>query len=374
VRYTAITGFFFLRFVCPALLNPVLFGLVSEQPSSSVQRDLMLIAKTIQSLASLCAFGAKETFMQVMNGFILDNVEHMKHFVDELCTVPTTLPNEGPVAIPVNFGRAMAKIHHITNTVLQELRKNSDAISNQSLDPTFDELQRVVEALNLEVANSLYGLLRSIQEMPCRRNVSPSPDKQASTTASDATNSASDSLHQELLTCLEQLEALVTQRNTSGATVQLSARQSDPSPVQHNTEANNLVPTGPTVSSADTNVSYNTRTTPPTATATTTTAAAANNNNNNNNNTISTATNVATNITDASSINNMSNDKDKNDDNEKGHPSLSASESPLSSSLPAHILRRMSRHLSQIEQARESDAIDPDLEAKQLVLHLQYLS
>jgi Ras GTPase-activating protein 3 len=50
VRYTAVTGFFFLRFVCPALLNPVLFGLVSEQPSSSVQRDLMLIAKTIQSL------------------------------------------------------------------------------------------------------------------------------------------------------------------------------------------------------------------------------------------------------------------------------------------------------------------------------------
>jgi hypothetical protein len=110
--------------------------------------------------------------------------------------------------------------------------------------------------------------------MPCRRNVSPSPDKQASTTASDATNSASDSLHQELLTCLEQLEALVTQRNTSGATVQLSARQSDPSPVQHNTEANNLVPTGPTVSSADTNVSYNTRTTPPTAAATTTTTTA----------------------------------------------------------------------------------------------------
>eukprot|EP00117_Sycon_ciliatum_P015030 scpid53072/ scgid4063/ Ras GTPase-activating protein 1; Ras p21 protein activator; p120GAP len=53
VRTRVVAGFFFLRFVCLALVNPRLFNLVTNQPSERASRTLTLIAKGLQNLASL---------------------------------------------------------------------------------------------------------------------------------------------------------------------------------------------------------------------------------------------------------------------------------------------------------------------------------
>ncbi|KAF9190279.1 hypothetical protein BGZ50_000310 [Haplosporangium sp. Z 11] len=70
VRYTGVSGFVFLRLICPAILSPRLFYIVREHPEARAHRTLTLIAKSLQGLANLVNFGAKELWMVPMNDFI----------------------------------------------------------------------------------------------------------------------------------------------------------------------------------------------------------------------------------------------------------------------------------------------------------------
>lgn len=59
VRTRVVSGFIFLRLLCPALLNPRNFGLVTEQPHQMATRSLIMVAKCLQNLANLIEFGGK---------------------------------------------------------------------------------------------------------------------------------------------------------------------------------------------------------------------------------------------------------------------------------------------------------------------------
>jgi hypothetical protein len=87
VPYTSVTGFLFLRFFCPAILNPKLFGLLRDHPRPKAQRTLTLIAKSLQALANLSTFGQKEEWMEPMNRFLSSNRQRVKDFIDEICSI-----------------------------------------------------------------------------------------------------------------------------------------------------------------------------------------------------------------------------------------------------------------------------------------------
>ncbi|KAJ2721532.1 hypothetical protein GGI07_003885 [Coemansia sp. Benny D115] len=82
VRYSCISGFLFLRLVCPAMLSPKTFGLVGTHPNASALRTLTLLAKGIQCTANLTDFALKEPYMQPMNAFVQQSVPMLKHFID----------------------------------------------------------------------------------------------------------------------------------------------------------------------------------------------------------------------------------------------------------------------------------------------------
>ncbi|KAJ1966553.1 hypothetical protein H4R35_006970, partial [Dimargaris xerosporica] len=85
-RYTCVSGFFFLRLICPAILSPKQYGLVKDHPEPKVHRTLTLLAKSVQCLANLSEFGAKEPHMSPMNEFVMENSAALMEFIDFIAT------------------------------------------------------------------------------------------------------------------------------------------------------------------------------------------------------------------------------------------------------------------------------------------------
>ncbi|KAI9813283.1 MAG: hypothetical protein M1827_004225 [Pycnora praestabilis] len=87
VSYSSVSGFLFLRFFCPAVLNPKLFGLLKDHPRPKAQRTLTLIAKSLQGLANMTSFGSKESWMEPMNQFLSGHRQEFKDFIDSICSI-----------------------------------------------------------------------------------------------------------------------------------------------------------------------------------------------------------------------------------------------------------------------------------------------
>ncbi|KAJ6237658.1 ras gtpase-activating protein [Anaeramoeba flamelloides] len=79
-----IAGFFFLRFICPAIISPENADLVKERIPVEVRRALILITKALQNLANGVMFGNKEEFMIPLNKFIESNQENFNQLVIKL--------------------------------------------------------------------------------------------------------------------------------------------------------------------------------------------------------------------------------------------------------------------------------------------------
>ncbi|KAH7325791.1 hypothetical protein B0I35DRAFT_448861 [Stachybotrys elegans] len=88
VAYTSVSGFLFLRFICPAILSPKLFGLLRDHPRPRAQRTLTLIAKALQKMANLSTFGKREEYMEPMNRFLNVQRQVFKDFIDKVCGIP----------------------------------------------------------------------------------------------------------------------------------------------------------------------------------------------------------------------------------------------------------------------------------------------
>lgn len=100
VTYTSVSGFLFLRFICPAILNPKLFGLLRDHPEPKAQRTLTLIAKCLQALANLSTIGKKEAWTQPMNHFINTQRQAFKDFIDDVCAIPM---ERTTVTVPASY-------------------------------------------------------------------------------------------------------------------------------------------------------------------------------------------------------------------------------------------------------------------------------
>ncbi|KAH9287323.1 Disabled -like protein 2-interacting protein [Echinococcus granulosus] len=97
-----ISACIFLRFVCPAILTPSLFGLASTFPGeSNCQRNLTLVAKSLQSLANLSTFDDKESFMRFMNAYVEAQIPVMRSFLRDISSLPGVLEPGRRVASPI---------------------------------------------------------------------------------------------------------------------------------------------------------------------------------------------------------------------------------------------------------------------------------
>ena len=83
---TLIGGFFFLRFINPAIVTPRSYMLIDGTPADHPRRTLTLIAKMLQNLANKPSY-AKEPYMAELQPFIHQNKERVNRFMLDLCEV-----------------------------------------------------------------------------------------------------------------------------------------------------------------------------------------------------------------------------------------------------------------------------------------------
>lgn len=83
---TLIGGFFFLRFLNPAIVTPRSYMLIDSVPSEHPRRTLTLIAKMLQNLANKPSY-AKEPYMARLAPFVTNNKTRINKFLNDLCEV-----------------------------------------------------------------------------------------------------------------------------------------------------------------------------------------------------------------------------------------------------------------------------------------------
>jgi formyltetrahydrofolate synthetase len=159
-RYTAISGFIFLRFFAPAILGPTLFGLKIGNFSfetglldSKSSRKLVLIAKTLQNLSNLVEFGQKEPYMAAMNTFIQDKMEEMKKFLDKISVKSdvTARTQNFKSYSETTSAKDAAILHTILSESIQKMR-------------AFNQSSEILETLEMEIEKIAQNLSK-IQEI-----------------------------------------------------------------------------------------------------------------------------------------------------------------------------------------------------------------
>ncbi|KAJ3280051.1 Ras GTPase-activating protein 1, partial [Borealophlyctis nickersoniae] len=149
VKYSAVSGFIFLRFFCPAILSPKLFGIMSEHPDPTTSRTLTFIAKILQNLANLSEFEGKEPHMAPSNTWIAEHKQTMKTFLDQISTPSETSSNPPTTSKPrIDLRRESALLHQYFSEKLGEIKSNKDAATDPHLArliPVMEELEAAKE-------------------------------------------------------------------------------------------------------------------------------------------------------------------------------------------------------------------------------------
>lgn len=85
ILHKTLASFLFLRFYCPALLNPHLFNLTTRMLEPNHRRTVVLVAKVLQGFANGVSFGSKEHWLIPMNNFITENSADLDSWYREIC-------------------------------------------------------------------------------------------------------------------------------------------------------------------------------------------------------------------------------------------------------------------------------------------------
>ncbi|KAI8983424.1 hypothetical protein BDB01DRAFT_790689 [Pilobolus umbonatus] len=125
-KYTAVGAFVFLRFFCPAIVSPESEGLIKNSASISkeMRRGLLIVTKVIQNLANNVLFGAKETYMIVLNDFLTSNIYKVASFLREISKVPQKDVDDDVDEVFQMDDESYALLHNVLNDNMERMTRN----------------------------------------------------------------------------------------------------------------------------------------------------------------------------------------------------------------------------------------------------------
>ncbi len=141
---TLIGGFFFLRFINPAIVTPRSYMLIEQTPSENPKRTLTYVAKMLQNLANKPSY-AKEPYMVRLQPFIQQNKERINKFMMDLCEVQDfyeTLEMDNYVALSKKDLELSITLNEVysTHTLLEKHNNEIAKDANSHLGQLLAEL------------------------------------------------------------------------------------------------------------------------------------------------------------------------------------------------------------------------------------------
>ncbi|KAL6059391.1 Ras GTPase activating protein ira2 [Balamuthia mandrillaris] len=85
--YRVIGGFFFLRFLCPAIVTPDAWDIIDGPLDAKQRRRLVLVAKVLQNLSNEVLFTTKQSYLTAMNDFVEEYTPRLHDFYDQLVSI-----------------------------------------------------------------------------------------------------------------------------------------------------------------------------------------------------------------------------------------------------------------------------------------------
>ncbi|MCJ8750148.1 hypothetical protein PDJAM_G00259190 [Pangasius djambal] len=146
IGHRLISASLFLRFLCPAILSPSLFGLTQPYPEPNTLRTLTLTAKVLQNLANFTPFGEKEEYMLFMNEFLEEHRDDMRTFLQKVSNPDSELEMarfDGYVDLPLR----LAVLHSLLVDIISPMKL--ETINN--LQPLPSILNQITEHLGPDV-------------------------------------------------------------------------------------------------------------------------------------------------------------------------------------------------------------------------------
>lgn len=149
---TCVGGFFFLRFLTPAVVSPEGFGVQDQDDPISInmRRPLILISKTLQQISNEMYFS--EDYMMSLNSFITENIPIFQQFFQDICNTTVEEPT-APQFVPYShdFNRtrddALLRLHAFLHKSLPEIK----AVAQVEPAPpgmTYDPIAELEKILN----------------------------------------------------------------------------------------------------------------------------------------------------------------------------------------------------------------------------------
>ncbi|CDH51129.1 ras gtpase-activating protein [Lichtheimia corymbifera JMRC:FSU:9682] len=143
-----IGGFFFLRFINPAIVTPRAYMLLENAPNKHPRRTLTLIAKMLQNLANRPSY-AKESYMLPTNPFVESNKQRINKFLNELCEV-----SDFYESLEMDQYMALSKKDIVLNITLNEIYSTQSLIL-QHLDILAPKEKDHIRVLMNEIGPSI---------------------------------------------------------------------------------------------------------------------------------------------------------------------------------------------------------------------------
>jgi len=129
------------------LASPVVYGLLDEQPSAGVGRQLILLSKIISNLANRVEFG-REKFMEKMNDFIRDNKEKLETFYERVSQPLKEEVKDDTIEIPKTArDNAFGFFHNFLADYQMEIGKQLISIDEPWTKKSKEKFEKTMESV-----------------------------------------------------------------------------------------------------------------------------------------------------------------------------------------------------------------------------------